>query len=198
MHVMAVKLHKLKSTEEKVNLYLSPAKTAAELGIAVRSVKYLVTTGELHALQTLGGQLRISTSSIERYRKALVKKERLQFGKICILHRGNDVEPDLVQNLDPDSTQFISHPFELLDIEHKIAALFIDARYVQLQDTPQEMIKGLQKKYRVLIYNSQVLSENSTCFTIPNLMFMPDMITAPFIAGYVAVHQIEQMRRSIY
>lgn len=181
--------------EEIILKYLSPAKAAADLGVAVKLVKHLVATGELNAMHTLGGQLRISTSSIDAYRKAKIKKESLKFGTMCILHRGNDLDPALAQSLDPDSIQLISHPFELLDIEQKITVLFIDARYVLLQETPLEVIEGLQKKYKVLLYNSQVLPKYSPYFAISNLIFLTDMISASFIAGYEAFHQLEQKGR---
>jgi hypothetical protein len=112
------------------------------------------------------------------------------------LHQGDDLDPLLLKNLDPDAIQLMLHPLELLNIEPHIGVLFIDARYLWLQSTPEGMIENLQKKYKIFIYNSEVLPENSRIFRISDLLFVPKMINAQFISGYAVAQGLEQNRAS--
>ncbi len=180
----------------EIKKYMSAAKTAADLALSIGSVQNLVTRGELNAMRTQGGHWRISVESIDEYRRAHNYQDRPKSGKMCILHQGEDLDPLLLKNLDPDSIQLMLHPLELLGIEANIGVLFIDARYLWLQSTPEGMIENLQKKYKIFIYNSQVLPENSRFFRIPDLLFVPKMINAQFISGYTVAQELEQKRAS--
>jgi hypothetical protein len=143
-------------------------------------------------MRTQGGHWRIDTHSIDAYRKAHNYRDRPNSGKICILHQGDDLDPLLVQSLDPDAIQLMLHPLELLGIEPHISVLFIDARYVLQQTMHERMIEGLQRKYKFFIYNSQVLPESSPFLRIPDLLFVPGMINAEFISGYAVAQRLEQ------
>jgi len=175
-----------------ITKYMSAAKTAADLALSIGSIQNMVTRGELKAMRTQGGHWRIDTHSIDAYRKAHNYRDRPNSGKICILHQGDDLDPLLVQSLDPDAIQLMLHPLELLGIEPHISVLFIDARYVLQQTMHERMIEGLQRKYKFFIYNSQVLPESSPFLRIPDLLFVPGMINAEFISGYAVAQRLEQ------
>ncbi len=179
--------------------YLSAAKAAADLALSITTVKNLMTCGELDGRRSAGGHWRIPISSIDEYRKNHNYKERPQKGKICILHRGDDLDPLLLQSMHSQAIQVISHPWELVDLDPLVGVLFIDARHLQAQTIPLEMIAGIQKKnYKVLIYNAQVLPENSLFLRITGLHWVSTMINAHFVSGYEVAKQLQPNRRIRY
>lgn len=175
--------------------YLSAAKAAADLALSIVTVKKLVSLGELDGERSDGGHWRITINSIDEYRKIHNYKERSKKGKICILHRGNDLDPALLQGPYPQAIQVMFHRWELVDIDPYIGVLFIDARHLRIQATPLEMIEGLQKKYKLVIYNSLVLPASSPFLEMGGLVFVPSMINAQFISGYEVAKQLRQKPR---
>lgn len=178
--------------------YLSAAKAAADLALSTVTIKKLVTLGELDGERSEGGHWQISISSLDEYRKIHNYKERPKKGKICILHRGTDLDPLLLQGPHPRAIQVMFHRWELVDIDPYTGVLFIDARHLRIQATPLEMLEGLQKKYRLVVYNSQVLPEGSPFLEIGGVVFVPSMINAQFISGYEVAKQLKQNRRTWY
>lgn len=178
--------------------YMSSAKAAADLALSIVTVKNLVFRGELEGERSAAGHWRISVRSIDEYRKAHNYKERPKKGKICILHRGDDLDPVLLQSMHSQAIQVISHPWELVDLDPLVGVLFIDARHLQPETVLVEMIEGIQKKYKVLIYNSQVLPVNSPFLNILGLHWVSTMINAHFVSGYEVAKQLQPNRRIRY
>lgn len=174
--------------------YMSASKAAADLALSIVTVKNLVFRGELEGERSAGGHWRISVRSIDAYRKIHNYKERPKKGKICILHSGDDLDPLLLQSMRAQAIQVIFHPWELVDIDPLVGVLFIDARHLQPEKIPLEMIEGIQKKYKVLIYNSQVLPENSPFLPILGLHWVSTMINAHFVSGYEVAKQLQSNR----
>lgn len=178
--------------------YMSSAKAAADLALSIVTVKNLVFRGELEGERSAGGRWQISIRSIDAYRKAHNYKERIKKGKICILHRGHDLDPLLLQRMHAQAIQVILHPWELVDLDPLVGDLFIDARHLQPETVLVEMIEGIQKKYKVLIYNSQVLPVNSPFLNILGLHWVSTMINAHFVSGYEVAKQLQPNRRIRY
>lgn len=169
------------------NEYMTTAQVASKLGLSVGTVQNLVTNGRLDAVRTHGGHRRIFISSFEKYKETYGYREsKHTSNRICILHSDHELDGSLLQSLGSTPIKLISHPLDLLGMEQDIDVLFIDACNLWLQTTPIGLLRGLQDKYTVYIYNSDKLPENSALLDPKVAHLIPREINAEFLIGYLA------------
>lgn len=175
------------------NEYMTTAQVASKLGLSVGTVQNLVTDGRLDAVRTHGGHRRIFVSSFEKYKETHGFREvKRKSDRICILHNGLELDESLLQGLESTSLKLISHPLDLLGMEQDIDVLFIDACNLWLQTTPIGLVRGLQDKYTVYIYNSDKLPVNSGLLDSKVAHLIPRDINVEFIIGFLAGRTVKR------